>query len=126
MKITGESLYGGIEAREVKDMPMAKSTYGLIDVVFAADAKVGGLDYESNYQSVDVTLPADVAADLRLSTSYGNLYTDFDFIIPANGTTGHQRDHGHGKEMVKGSLNGGGRIISLTSPYKNVYLRKRK
>lgn len=128
MKITVESLYGGIEAREVKDLPMAKSTYGEIDVVFAADAKINGLDYESDYQSVDVTLPASVAADLRLSTSYGNLYTDFDFTIPANGTNGHRHNdkHGHGKELVKGSLNGGGRTISLVSPYKNVYLRKRK
>lgn len=126
MKITVESLYGGIEAREVKDLPMAKSIYGEIDVVFAADAKIDGLDYESNYQSVDVTLPASVAANLRLSTSYGSLYTDFDFTVPANGTEGHRRNNGHGKELVKGSLNGGGRTISLTSPYKNVYLRKRK
>lgn len=126
VRITVESLYGGIEAREVRDMPMAKSTYGGIDVVFAADAKIYGLDYESNYQSVDVTLPADVAADLHLSTSYGSLYTDFDFTVPANGTEGRHKNQGNNKELVKGALNGGGPTISLTSPYQNVYLRKRK
>lgn len=128
MKITVESLYGGIEAREVTEMPLAKSTYGEINVVFAANARINGLDYESDYQSVDVTLPATVAADLRLSTSYGSLYTDFEFTIPANGTDGHRHDDdcGHSKELVKGSLNGGGRTIALTSPYQNIYLRKRK
>ncbi len=127
MKITAESLYGGIEAKEVQDMPMVKSVYGEIEVVFAADAKINGLDYESDYQNVDVTLPADVSANLSLGTDYGSLYTDFDFTASANGAQNRNNRHSGGYgDHVKGVLNGGGKTISLTSPYKNIYLRKRK
>lgn len=127
MKITAESLYGGIVAKDVKDMPMVKSVYGEIEVVFAADARINGLDYESDYQNVDVTLPTDIAANLKLGTNYGDLYTDFDFTALANGTDKRDNKHDHGQgDHFSGVLNGGGATISLTSPYKDVYLRKRK
>jgi hypothetical protein len=127
MKVTAESLYGGVKAKDVMNMPMVKSVYGEIEIVFAANARINGLDYESDYQNVDVTLPANVAAKLELSTSYGSLYTDFDFTSLANGTDTRRNRHrlGHG-DRVTGILNGGGQTISLTSPYQNVYLRKRK
>ncbi len=123
MKVTAESLYGGIEAREMMDMPMAKSKYGTIEVVFAANARVSGLDYESEYQAVDVTIPASTKADLQLRTSFGSMYTDFDFPVKAN--MKDSRDHGVKSQPLDGSLNGGGAPITLRAKYQNIYLRKR-
>lgn len=123
MKVTAESLYGGIEANEMMNMPMVKSKYGEIQVVFASEATVSGLDYESEYQSVDVTLPAATRADLHLRTSFGSMYTDFDFPVKANWNS--SQDHGVETRPLDGTLNGGGKDITLRAKYQNIYLRKR-
>lgn len=123
MKVTAESLYGGIEASEMVNMPMVKSKYGSIEVVFAANARINGLDYESEYQSVDVTVPATTKANLHLRTSFGSMYTDFDFPIRAN--MGKSQDHGVKSQPLDGSMNGGGEDITLRAKYQNIYLRTR-
>ncbi|MEM6769078.1 MAG: hypothetical protein AAF597_00725 [Bacteroidota bacterium] len=118
MVITAQTLYGGIEAKGVKFMPVARSTYGVVEVVFAPDCRIETLDYTSEYQSVDVAIPADIAANITLNTSYGSMYSDFDYRVPAS-SKGVKRD---GK--LVGTINGGGVPISLTATYQNIYLRK--
>ncbi|MEM9928379.1 MAG: hypothetical protein AAF840_01045 [Bacteroidota bacterium] len=122
MKVTAETLYGGIEAMAMENMPRAKSTYGTIEVVFSPTATVNGLDFESTYQSVDVTLPAATKADLQLRTSYGSMYTDFEFPMKANMNDSHSHE-GRGQPL-NGVMNGGGKAITLSATYKNIYLRK--
>jgi hypothetical protein len=122
VKISAETVYGELKALEVTEMPMAKSKYGVVEVVFAANAKINGLDYESEYQSVDVTLPANTSADLHLRTTFGSMYTDFDFPIKANMD---QAGHGPKTQPIDAKLNGGGRDINLRAKFQNIYLRKR-
>jgi hypothetical protein len=114
VKITAETLYGGIEAVGVTNMPFAKSTYGTVEIVFAEEAKITGLDYASTYQSVDVALPADIAANINLKTDYGSMYSDFDYKVPAQSI----------KKHLRGTINGGGIPIKITATYQNIYLRK--
>ncbi len=118
LSITAETLYGGIEASGVRLMPAAESTYGTVEVVFASDCVISNLNYKSEYQSVDVALPADIMADITLTTDYGNMYSDFDYRVPAS-RNGLKRD---GKLI--GTINGGGIPVSLTATYQNIYLRK--
>lgn len=124
--LTVESLYGSIDVKGVKDMPKAKSRYGSITIVFAPDAKIAGIDYESDYQSIDLTIPSDLAANVDLDTQYGSLYSDFDISIKANTTGRSQRLEPFTDGQLKGTINGGGDRISLHSQYKNIYLRKMK
>ncbi|WP_020567087.1 DUF4097 family beta strand repeat-containing protein [Neolewinella persica] len=123
VKVSAETVYGGLNARGVTEMPMAKSKYGVVEVVFAANASINGLDYESEYQSVDVTLPANTSGNLHLRTTFGNMFTDFDFPIKANmDQAGH--DHGPKSQPIDAELNGGGKDITLRAKYQNIYLRK--
>ena len=123
VKISAETVYGELKAQDVTEMPMAKSKYGVVEVVFAANARINGLDYESEYQSVDVTLPANTSANLHLRTTFGSMFTDFDFPIKANmDQVGH--GHGHKSQPINAELNGGGRDINLRAKYQNIYLRK--
>ncbi len=124
--LTVETLYGSIDVKGVKDMPEAKSRYGSITVVFAPDAKIAAIDYESDYQSIDLTLPGSIAANVDLDTQYGSLYTDFDISIKANSTDRNRRLESFSDGQLKGTINGGGDRISLHSQYKNIYLRKMK
>ncbi|MFK8163490.1 MAG: hypothetical protein AB8H12_13640 [Lewinella sp.] len=123
VKVSAETVYGGLNAQGVMEMPMAKSKYGTVEVVFAENARINGLDYESEYQSVDVTLPANTSGDLQLRTTFGSMFTDFDFPIKANmDQAGH--NHGYKSQPIDAELNGGGRDITLKAKYQNIYLRK--
>ncbi|MBB4079650.1 hypothetical protein GGR28_002275 [Lewinella aquimaris] len=90
----------------------------------------------STYADVDVTLPASTKADLRLSTGYGNMYTDFDIQIKSNTVSGKpetERDEWRGRRdrddivtnSLSGTINGGGTLLALTATYDNLYIRKK-
>ena len=79
----------------------------------------------SSYSNVDVTLPAATRADLRLSTSYGSMYTDFDLQVNANLDEADDRPAGRGSETLNGTVGGGGVLLALTATYGNLYLRKK-
>lgn len=85
----------------------------------------------STYNDVDVTLPGNTAANLSLSTSYGEMFTDFDIQMKANMTKKSgggsddddcNCDTSHGG--LSGTINGGGKLIHLSATYNNIYLRK--
>jgi hypothetical protein len=124
--------------------PLSVNTiYGSIEATFSGGPPTEDIRLHSTYQDVDLTLPNNTSADLRLNTSYGSMYTDFDLDVKANMDEGfkkddhnHEEGHGHCHEECKGgehdngwltgSINGGGKLISVTASYKNIYLRKLK
>lgn len=100
------------------------SIYGSIEMTFSDGPPTQPLRLHSTYQNVDLTLPQNTKANLRLSTSYGDMYTDFDIDMKANmDEAGQQEDHDD-SDGLTGTLNGGGELISLTASYRNIYLRK--
>ncbi len=119
--------------------PLSVNTiYGGIFATFSEGVPTKDIRLHSTYQDVDVTLPGNTKANLRLSTGYGDMYTDFDVDVVANPKAaakagergeasedqeGHE-DHADGDEGLTGTINGGGKLISLTASYKNIYLRK--
>ncbi|WP_116127720.1 hypothetical protein [Lewinella sp. IMCC34183] len=97
----------------------------------------------STYSDVDVTLPASAKADLRLSTAYGEMYTDFDIQMKPNmveatpAETSDRRSEwraaraelresrGSNGQTLAGTIGGGGPLLALTATYDNLYLRKK-
>jgi len=108
--------------------PLSINTiYGSIEAAFSDGPPTQDIRLHSTYQNVDLTLPNNTKANLRLKTSYGSMYTDFDIEIKANGDQAERSsDHGHGDGRTTGLINGGGKLVSLTATYKNIYLRKLK
>lgn len=122
--------------------PLAVNTiYGNIVATFSQGPPTNDIRLHSTYQEVDVTLPRNTAANLRLSTSYGSMYTDFDINAktkPAPTAEDKKEqaqyspkipdDHSRPDENsgLTGTINGGGKLISLNATYKNVYLRMLK
>ena len=120
LSVTAKTLYGGITATDLPGLTSAQSTYGAVTVKYAAVAPPATLDLYSNYGEVDLSLPADVAAEVELVTQYGSLLTDFDIAIDA--AASEQRDF---YERVVGTLGaGGGTRVTCRSPYDTVYLRR--
>jgi len=83
---------------------------------------------------VDVTLPGDTKANLKLRTDNGDVYTDFDVQLKPNNvapTIEDTRKNGgryriQVEKSVIGAINGGGPDFELRTYNGNVYIRKTK
>ena len=100
--------------------------YGDIEADLTATPLRNDARLHSSYGSVDVILPKAAKADLRLSTSYGDMYTDFDVVVKAS-TKQDGDDCGHCSHSggLTGQINGGGPLLALTATYDDIYLRKK-
>lgn len=130
-------MYHDVRLSNVYGPAAVNTVYGGIEATYSAGPPAEDLHFHSTYNSVDVTLPNNVKADLRLSTSYGDMYTDFDIDVKANMDKGSKKEedeyhgcddcpHGNNRGGLNGSLNGGGKLISLRATYQDIYLRKLK
>lgn len=88
------------------------STYGTIEIKNFN----GPLSAESTYGGVDAALAEKLIGDLRVETSYGTFYTNFDFKF-----SGDELGDFH---SVVNAKPGKGPSYSFESKYGNVYLRK--
>lgn len=130
--------YHKVELRNVYGPMSINTIYGGIEATFSDGPPTKAVRLHSTYQDVDVTLPQNTKANLRLSTSYGDMYTDFDLEVKANmgsaAKSVDQKHKGHDHDNcgdcpgdnggLTGIINGGGALISLTASYRNIYLRK--
>jgi hypothetical protein len=69
---------------------------------------------------IDVSMPGNTAADLKLSSVSGEIYTDFDVDLQ------HEEagDMGYRKPIL-GTINGGGSPLELRTVSGNIFLRKK-
>ena len=71
---------------------------------------------------VDITIPTNTKADLKMKSINGEVYTDFDIDMEKS-RDGMKRLNGHN---LSGTINGGGVGISLRAINSDIYLRKGK
>ena len=119
VKVYVETLYGDVEIKQASNLKRVEATYGDVTVVnnlgWKDDVKI-----QSTYGFVDLSIPKSVNADLKLTTSYGEIFTDMDL---------HKKEHKkfrntpHGNNVVA-TMNNGGPSIFLEATYDNIYLRK--
>jgi hypothetical protein len=97
-----------------------KSIYGGVDAKFGAVIK-DPVSIVSVYGHVDVTMPETTKANLKLSTSYGEILVapEFKIDIEKRGSMVSYSD------KVSGKINGGGINIDLAANYGKIYLRKK-
>jgi hypothetical protein len=91
------------------------------------------MSFTSLNGDVDVTLPPDVKANVKLRTDNGDVYTDFDVQIKAGSAPvieDTRKSGGRYKierdRSVLGAINGGGPDFELRTMNGNVYIRKAK
>jgi len=98
-----------------------KTVHGDIDASLGSAALKSPISIESVHGHVDVALPVATKADMRLSTSWGEIFVDPDFKIEIE----KKGDMVRYNDKLSGKLNGGGLDIELASTHNNVYLRKK-
>ena len=99
--------------------PVAVNTiYGRVEAVYDSQP-TNEIRLHSSYSDVDLAIPSDTKADVQLSTGYGSMYTAFDINVKSNMT----EDKKHCESDLRGTINGGGTLISLNATYDDIYLR---
>jgi len=102
--------------------PMTINTvHGKIEATFSSVSQTNPVSIVSVHGLVDVAIPANTKANLKMSSNWGEIYTDMDIEFDRN-----QSELRSNSNKVKGKLNGGGVAMNLSSSHNNVYLRVRK
>lgn len=107
-----ENLTGALKIRTV---------HGDIDAKFTGEIK-NPVSLSSTHGHVDAAMPTGVAANLKLNTSWGEIFVDPGFKLEFD----KSGDMVKYSDKLTAKLNGGGIEISLSSTHDNVYLRKNK
>lgn len=96
-----------------------KTVHGDIDAVFPTVKNQ--ILLESVHGHVDAAVPADVKANLNMTTSWGEIFVDPALKIEMEKKDGYENY----SDQFNGKLNGGGTEIEFGSTHNNVYLRKK-
>jgi len=92
------------------------------------------MSFSSLNGDIDVTLPGDVKARVKLKSDTGEIYSDFDVKLDASArqpvVEDQRSDRGRYKirfdRATYGTINGGGPEVQLTTFNGNIYIRKAK
>ena len=119
-EIEVSTVHSGVTLTNVSGPINVKTVHGDIDADLSASFK-GPVTIASVHAHVDIAIPVATKANLKLSTTWGEIFVDPDFKIEIDNTGGLKKYSG----AITGKINGGGTEINLTSTHENVYLRKK-
>ncbi len=110
---------------DVEGPIVANSTSGEIEIVYSS-LKPDVANLISVVSSeVDITLPANSKASLKLKSITGEIYTDLDMQMKQQEKDGKQMRYVGGGKTIEGTINGGGSTeVSIQTVSSNIYLRK--
>jgi DUF4097 and DUF4098 domain-containing protein YvlB len=123
-EIEVESINGGIVLRNVSGPVLAHTINGGINAVMTKVPPDKPMSFSVLNGNINVTLPPDTKANVRLDAQNGVIRTDFE-IKHADDSPPRPR-HGGPEKSVRGTLNGGGAEIRLKTLNGNIHLLRGK
>lgn len=112
--------YNSVELENVTGPLTVETTYGHVTADFNSSIK-DPVSIVSIYGYIDVTLPQASKANLKMSTSYGDIFVAPEFNLQMTAKDGMMVY----SDRITGTLNGGGVNIDLNCNYGKIYLRKK-
>ncbi len=124
---------GNVTITNMSGSVVAHALNGKLMVTFDRITPGKAMSFSTLNGSIDVTLPPDTKANLKMKADNGDIYTDFDLQLNPTGPPVVQdgRDQG-GKYRVRidrsmrGAINGGGPEMTFTTLNGRIYIRKKK
>jgi hypothetical protein len=126
------NINGPVSLRNVSGNTLVHTVNGGIEAVLARVAADKPLSFSTMNGDIDVTLPADVKASVKMKTDQGEIYTDFDIDLSRQPTRTEAGKTEEGRYRITfdkslvGLVNGGGREISFNTFSGDIYIRKKK
>jgi hypothetical protein len=135
--VTGEidinNINGPVTLKNVSGNTLVHTVNGDIEVVLARVAADKPLSFSTMNGDIDVTLPADVKANLKMKSEQGEIYSDFDINMtrqPAKSEAAEKTEQGKFRitfdKSLYGIVNGGGQEIGFNTFSGDIYIRKKK
>lgn len=113
--------HGDVTLDDISGNLQVNSRHGLVKVTFA---QLGNdVNIDARHGGIDITVPEQIKANLRVSTRYGEIYTNM-AIKADKQEEGSLKNLSRSAEVVT-KLNGGGKALVLDSRHANIYLRKK-
>ena len=132
-EIEATNTNGNISLTDVSGSVIAHSTNGKVVATLKRVTPQKPMAFTSLNDNIDVTLPSDTKANLKLKAENGDVWTDFDIQIKPNAAPAIQDTRNKGGRIriqvdksVLGTINGGGPDFELRTFNGNVYIRKAK
>lgn len=133
-EVDAENLNGRIFLNNISGSVVAHSLNGEVKASLDRVDPNKGMSFSTMNGAVDVSLPRDTKANLRMKTDNGDIYSDFDVKLSADRsaqteTSGNPREgryHVRVDKALRGTINGGGPEIQLISFNGQIYLRQKK
>ncbi len=131
--VEASDLNGAISMKGIKGSVVADALNGEITVVFTGIDTKKSMSFSSMNGDIDVTLPADTKATLKLKNDQGEIYSDFDLKMNYSNPLFEDNAARKGKrrvsmeKMMSADINGGGGSDMLFKNYNgDIYIRKGK
>lgn len=120
---------GAIEARQVAGSVVAHTVNGRILVTFTSVTPDKAMAFSTLNGDVDVTIPGNTRAHLKMESQNGDIYTDFDVAMRERAAENKAGRSGGRyrvtvERAVSGTLNGGGPEIRVKTFNGDVHLRR--
>jgi hypothetical protein len=131
--IEANNLNGRVSLKNVSGTVNAHSLNGEVTAVLDSVDPSKPLSFSTMNGDIDVTLPANPKANVRLKTDHGEIFSDFEVKFEA-GTrvqeSDSERKNGQYRlrfdRALRGTINGGGPEYQFTTFNGQIYLRKKK
>jgi hypothetical protein len=130
-EVDTHTLNGRTELTGISGTVVANSLNGAIHAVLDRVDPSKPLSFSSLDGPIDVTLPADVKANVKFKTLRADIYSDFE--IRLGETAAMEKDGSSGLRFrlrfdnnFEGLINGGGLLASFHTLHGTIYLRKKK
>lgn len=134
--VTGQhelsNVNGDVIATDISGSAVLNSTNGDVRASFAAVDATKPMALTSFNGDVDVTLPAAIAADVRVASQQGDVFTDFDVSTEQDPTTVERDGGADGRyrvrmqRMTRYRIGVGGADIQLRTFNGDIFIRKRR
>jgi len=135
--VTGEidinNINGPVTLSSVSGNTLVHTVNGDITVVLSRVAADKPLSFSTMNGDIDVTLPPDVKANLKMKSEQGEIFSDFDINMtrqPAKAEAAEKTEQGKYRiafdKSLYGVVNGGGQEIGFNTFSGDIYIRKKK
>lgn len=123
---------GEILVKNVRGPVSATTVNGDVQVIFRGALVAAPMAFSTLNGDVDITFPADLKADVRLSSVNGEIYSDFDVVVSTETVSGLDEKPKQGKKRIvieremRGKIQGGGPEILFKTFNGDILLRRAK
>jgi len=127
------NINGPVTLTNISGNTLVHTVNGNIEVTLARVAADKPISFSTMNGDIDVTLPADVKANLKMKSEQGEIYSDFDINMtrtPAKSEAAEKTEQGKFRisfdKSLYGIVNGGGQEIGFNTFSGDIYIRKKK